>query len=955
MGRRKAVATNWWGDGPPPWERWPGASLRLDDAGGRYHFDAAAADQACDFFPTYLRHVKGDFAGQPFELLPWQRDLIVRPLFGWKRADGTRRFRKAFLEVGKKNGKALALDTPIPTPHGWSTMGELRPGDLVFGADGRPVRVLAATEVMCGHECFRVCFSDGTSVVADAEHLWNTEARSAREHEKGRVGRIRTTREIAASVAGPCVGEGVTSNNHRIPVAAPLALEPVGLPVPPYTLGVWLGDGDCAGSTVTINERDIDIMTHVLDEGVPLRENAGARGSYRFRLGVGREPGAFDGEPLQRVLRELGLLRDKHIPAVYLRASVGQRLALLQGLMDTDGTVSRAGECEITTIYPRLRDGVVELLRSLGFKPSVHERRALLYGADCGPCYDVQFRSFADDRPVFRVPWKRGRLKNRPSRLPRSTSRYVVAVEPVASVPVRCIQVDAADGLFLAGDGMVPTHNSGLASGMGLLLAFGDDEPGAEVYAAAADRDQARIVFGDAAVMARENPDFLRAADVTVLRNAIVQTATNSTFKAVSSEVGTKHGFNVHGLIFDEFHTQRTRDLYDTLYKGTSARRQPIVFIITTAGDDRESICYEEYEYAKKVRDGVIVDEQYLPVIFESDPGADWTDERTWRVSNPSLGVTKSVEYMRAECAAARAEPRKRNSFLRLELNIWTESRTVWIAPEAWEACRRTEPAADLATLPCCAGMDLSASADLTAVVLAFRRRDYARPAETLVVELPQRAPAPTAPPTPGPGAPPGATPKVEHRLVLDYEVELVPYFFLPREVLHERARKDRVPYDVWAREGWLRVTEGSVVDYAEVYRVVLEEIRAKHKGLAQVGYDPWNANHLASSLTAAGVQMVEVRQGYASLSGPSKLFEALVRSRRIRQDGNPVMRWCVANCEVASDPAGNIKPVKPGGVAQGTRRIDGVVAAVTALSRLMVLPDRASSPYAYRGVRTVG
>ncbi|MCG3134589.1 MAG: hypothetical protein HMLKMBBP_01903 [Planctomycetes bacterium] len=575
---------NWWGEGPAPWERWPGASLRLDDAGGLYHFDAAAADQACDFFPTFLRHVKGDFAGRPFELLPWQRDLIVRPLFGWKRADGTRRFRKAFLEVGKKNGK------------------------------------------------------------------------------------------------------------------------------------------------------------------------------------------------------------------------------------------------------------------------------------------------------------------------------------------------------------------SGLASGMGLLLAFGDDEPGAEVYAAAADRDQARIVFGDAAVMARENPDFLRAADVTVLRNAIVQTATNSTFKAVSSEVGTKHGFNVHGLIFDEFHTQRTRDLYDTLYKGTSARRQPVVFIITTAGDDRESICYEEYEYAKKVRDGVIVDEQYLPVIFESDPAADWTAERTWRASNPSLGVTKSVEYMRAECAAAQAEPRKRNSFLRLELNIWTESRTVWIAPECWEACRRTEPATDLGTLPCCAGLDLSASADLTAIVLAFRRRDLARPAETLDVETKE-----------------GAAPPVQHRLVLDYEVEIVPFFFLPRDVLHERARKDRVPYDVWAREGWLRVTEGNVVDYAEVYRVVLEEIRAKHKGLAQVGYDPWNANHLASSLTAAGVQMVEVRQGYASLSGPSKLFEALVRSRRLRHDGNPVMRWCVANCEVATDPAGNIKPVKPGGAAQGTRRIDGVVGAVTALSRLMVLGDAVRSPYAHRGVRTVG
>jgi len=478
---------------------------------------------------------------------------------------------------------------------------------------------------------------------------------------------------------------------------------------------------------------------------------------------------------------------------------------------------------------------------------------------------------------------------------------------------------------------------SGLASGLGLLLAFGDGEPGAEVYAVAADRDQARIVFGDAKSMARENPEFLADAGIEVLQNAIVQTATNSTFKALSAEVGTKHGFNVHGLIFDEFHTQRSRDLYDALYKGTSARRQPVIFIITTAGDDRESICYEEYSYAKNVRDGVIPDEQYLPVVFEPGPDDDWTDEATWRKANPSLGVTKSVEYMRAECEAAQAEPRKRNSFLRLDLNRWTESRTVWISPESWEACKREEKDPErMRTAIACAGLDLSSTTDLTALVVACRRPDH-RMSEQIEVD---------------PGNEKHGHPR--RVLTLDFSVDVQEWFWLPREVLRERTRRDRVPYDVWARDGWLRVTDGDMVDYRAIHETLDREVRANYQ-LGETGFDPWNAQQLALALQDDGFKMVEVRQGYGSLSAPAKLFEALVRAKRITYSGSPLMRWCVANCEVSSDAAGNIKPVKPSGAYSATRRIDGVVATLIALQRLMLAPEPRRSVYADRGILVIG
>ena len=461
-----------------------------------------------------------------------------------------------------------------------------------------------------------------------------------------------------------------------------------------------------------------------------------------------------------------------------------------------------------------------------------------------------------------------------------------------------------------------------LMSGLAMLLAFADNEPGAQVYAAAASDEQARILWNESSKSIRACPEFLSDAGVEVFKSSVVQASTESSFQVISSKVGTKHGFNVHGIIIDEFHTQQSRDLYDTLYKGTSARRQPMTILITTAGDDRESICYEEYERAKKVIAGAAEDATFLPVVFEMPHDADWTDERNWYLANPSLGVTKSLDYMRTECAAAKAEPRKRNSFLRLELNVWTESRTVWIAPEAWEACRRPAPATDLGELVSCVGLDLSSNQDLTALVVVAARPDEA-----------------------------GQDPvEVGDSLSIDWTLEIRPYFFLPREILRERARKDRIPYDVWEREGWLRATDGATVDYSEVLRVLVEEVKPEFPGLREVGYDPWNAMHLATSAIEQGVPMVEVRQGYATLSGPCKLLEALVLSGRVRHDGNPLMRWCVANCEVVSDPSGNIKPVKPGGESRGRRRIDGVVATVTGLSRLM-LQDPGSSVYESRGL----
>jgi phage terminase large subunit-like protein len=478
---------------------------------------------------------------------------------------------------------------------------------------------------------------------------------------------------------------------------------------------------------------------------------------------------------------------------------------------------------------------------------------------------------------------------------------------------------------------------SAIASGTGLLLATGDGEMGAEVYAAAGDEKQARIVFDEAANMAKGSPEYLEDAGVEVLTSSIVQPGTRSFFKVLTAKAGTKHGFNVHGIIFDELHVQKSRTLYETLARGVSARRQPLIVKVTTAGDDRESIGYELYEKSCKVRDGTLPEEDttHLPVIFEAKPDDDWTAEATWYKANPSLGITKSIDYM-AQCVRdALNQPRTRNDFLRLDLNVWTESRAVWITPEAWAACGETPMPENLRDLLWCGGLDLSSTRDLTCFAAVFKIPDE-DDAAALPVEIDARD---------------ETTGEIVRRNYnVNFRIAIVPTFFIPAGTMRDRIKRDRVPYDVWKRGGWLRETSGDMIDQNEVARVVQEELRRRWPRLAEIGFDRWSALPIVGGLREEGAPMVEVGQGFGSLSAPCKLFEAMVHARRVIHDRNPVMNWCVTNCEVETSPSGDVKPRKPDGVSQGTRRIDGVSATVTALARLMVARDQ-TTVYKTRGI----
>ena len=436
---------------------------------------------------------------------------------------------------------------------------------------------------------------------------------------------------------------------------------------------------------------------------------------------------------------------------------------------------------------------------------------------------------------------------------------------------------------------MLPRKNgkSELAAALAVYFLLFDGEIGAEVYSAASDKDQAALVFNVAAQMIRNDPELLAQCEIIDSQKRIVHRASGSFYRAISAEAYSKHGFNASVVIYDELHAAPNRELWDVLSTSQGARSQPLMIAITTAGYDRHSILWELYAHAKKVQENPALDPTFLPIIYEAPIDAEWSDEKVWKAANPALGDFRSIEEMRTMAARAKEIPAQENTFRRLYLNQWTEQASRWIAMPSWDACKTTVDRSALARRRCYVGLDLSSTTDLTALVGVFPDDD-------------------------GPG------------------FDVLAEFFVPSEKMRERIRRDKVPYDLFVHQGHLTATDGNVVDYQAVRNRLLDW--SAEFDLRIITYDPWNATNLVTQLEKQdGFVCVPLRQGFASLSPPTKALEKAILSRQIRHDGHPVLRWNVGNVSIASDPAGNIKPDK----SVSTERIDGVVALVMAIDTM--------------------
>jgi phage terminase large subunit-like protein len=444
----------------------------------------------------------------------------------------------------------------------------------------------------------------------------------------------------------------------------------------------------------------------------------------------------------------------------------------------------------------------------------------------------------------------------------------------------------------------VPRKNgkSTLSAGIGLYLLVSDGEQGAEIYSAATSRDQARIVFDEAKRMVGSSPALQRR--VGILINNLHVAATTSRFMPLSSDASTMDGLNVHGAIIDELHAHRNRHVVDVLETATGARRQPLLFEITTAGYDRHSICFEHHDYSIKVLEGTVPDDSWFAFIAAADEDDDWSAPEVWRKANPNFCLSVKEDDLARKAEKAIALPGAQNAFRRMLLNEWTEQAERWIDVAAWDACDGLIDLDQLRGRPCFGGLDLSTTTDVTALAWVFPPKDD------------------------------------------DDLWRVLSRYFVPADNLRKRAERDRVPYDLWAAQGFIEATPGNVVDYGAIEQRILADSALFQ--VREIAYDPWNATHIALRLQEEGAAMVEFRQGFRSMAAPTRELEKLIVSKKLAHGGNPVTRWMAANVAVAQDPAGNLKPAKD----KSTERIDGIVALIMAIGRALVVQEEAPPSY---------
>lgn len=429
------------------------------------------------------------------------------------------------------------------------------------------------------------------------------------------------------------------------------------------------------------------------------------------------------------------------------------------------------------------------------------------------------------------------------------------------------------------------------------LLFFMDEEPGAEIYCAAAERDQATIVWN----MAKQQVEKESALNerCRIYPGYRVIERDGCVFKPISAEAKTKHGFNPSAVIFDELHVQDGPDLCDSLETGMGSRKNPLMIYLTTADSDRPSICNIKYEYACSIRDGTRTDKAFLPVIYEATLKDDWKSPEIWGKANPNLGVSVKLSYIKRQCKKAEEQPSYQNTFKRLHLNIKTETDVRWLLLEIWDQNKGKIDPEMLLGKPCFAGFDLASVSDLIAFVLYFHE-----------------------------------------------EKAVLPFYWVPVDTSQKRRDTNRMSYEQWEKQKYIKLTEGNVADYDKI-RADINEIAEKYN-ILEVAIDRWNSTQLQTQLGADGFEVIPFGQGFGSMSAPTKELERLIMAREICHFDNPVLRWNASNVMIETDAAGNMKPSKK----KSNEKIDGIVALIMALGRALVHDkDKDKSVYEDRGL----
>ena len=430
-----------------------------------------------------------------------------------------------------------------------------------------------------------------------------------------------------------------------------------------------------------------------------------------------------------------------------------------------------------------------------------------------------------------------------------------------------------------------------------------DGEGGAEIYSVATKEEQARITFGEGQAMTRKSSNLGGLAKVHT--KSISIDSQDSSWRPLGKDSKYQDGLNPHMVLVDEFHAHPDRSMLDVMDSAVGARRNPLIFIITTAGFNVHSACHDERDYAISVLRGTVEDDTYFAIIFTIDEKDDWKDEKVWIKSNPNLGISVSIEDMQRMKKKAIESPAALNNFLTKKLNIWTSQEMKFFDMDRWDACKDKIDEKELLGKPCFLAVDLASKSDIAALMALFRLDDG--------------------------------------RIVAQ------PKFYCPKEKAIERSRTDRVPYLAWAEQGYLSMTPGNRIDF-EYIKADIEKMFSRYEVL-RMGFDQWNFEMLLQRLISDGIDMTKVLeypQTLKTMSEPTKELDVLVAEKRLIHNGNPILRWMAGNTAVYMDPNENIRPVKN----KSSEKIDGIVALVMALG--MALVEKRQSVYEERSILTL-
>lgn len=847
-----------------------------------YEIDPKGPEFCIRIIETTICHQQGErldgtpLRDTPLKLEPFQK-FIIYNLLGFKvRATGTVRYHEALIFIPRKNGKALSLDTKIPTPNGWVKMQDVHEGDYVFSANGTPSKVLLESEIF-NKPMYLVSFEDGTSIKASADHVWTVQTKDSRRTAKRKTIRTPnkpnlretggwydiTTEDMAGDFKRVRADGKGTDYKYRVPMAAAVKYPEKELMVSPYMLGVWLGDGTAKSTHIASGEKDLEEMKSLIESEGYSCKVVQYKGRCHEIVPDYHERGEAQEGSLRSALKSIGVLRNKHIPTGYLQGSVYQRSELLKGLMDTDGFVSKSGQCEFVQKNKQLSLQVLELVRSLGYKATISRKIARCNGKDCGYVYRIMF--FADrEHPCFKLAQKLNRLKEKLSE--RMKAKSIVNITPIDVCPSKCIMIDDPSHLYLAGDGFTATHNTGFAAALSWALSLWYRRSGSKCYIASAALMQSLESFN----LLKYNVNRLGenqkdGGNIRIIDNnnehSMTCTLPDGSFfiRALAANPDAQDSLNANICIVDEIHALKQPKQYNLFKEAQKAYTNKLLIGISTAGDNEQGFLGQRLKYCRKVLDGTVPDEQYFIFICcapegVKDGSVDYTDPKIHEMANPNYGVTIRPEEILNDALQAQNDPQQRKDFFAKSLNVYTGAIKAYFDIDEF---RRSDKKYnwtldELAKLPVkwYGGADLSKLHDLTAAALFGNYKG---------VDI------------------------------------IITHAFFPVVAAHEKAEKDGIPLFGWADAGWLTMCNAPTVNHADVVNWFID-MRKRGFKIAQVGHDRKFSREYFILMKQSGFKIIDQPQYYFKKSEGFRHIEVSAKDGNLYYMHSEAYEYCVEN-----------------------------------------------------------